>query len=870
MVALALYGAVEQRRLTTTRVQRDALRLLQIALTEHQAALASTASRLDGLALAPETRLEPHAGCDSLLRALDARWPDLTSLGLFDGDGRLHCSSVPDGHGATRAPTPAGLPSFIARTSAADSFTVGRPFYEAATGLPLVMTGQPVRSLDGRVTDVVTAAVRLRWLERFARDTLLPRFGTIVLLDAAGGVLFRAPDAHRWSGGSASDLVLFRALRTALRADTAAAPPVVLETTGLDGEPRIYAAARLAGPADAAPYLAVGLSRRRAVAEADRLMWRDLRRVGGLTLLTIVVALLVGELLVLRRVRALVDATERIAGGRLDLGTGVPHDAGEVGRIAEAVDRMTVALRARATEAEHAVAALRRGEERYRSLVLGTSQIVWALDPAGFAREDMPSWRAVTGQTVEEALGLGWFDAVHPDDRAAARKALRDGIRRHGPISAQYRLRTAAGDYRHYRVHGVPLFEEDGRTIREWVGFCVDVTEQRTAEEALRRSEETQRQGQKLEAVGRLAGGIAHDFNNLLTAIRSYSELVLEDEGLAEQHRDDVREIQKASDRAAALVRQLLAFSRRQPMQASAVELDGVVRDMDAMLRRLIGAEFTLDLRAAAPGARVRGDRAQLEQVVLNLVLNARDAMPEGGTIAVATALRDGPDDGAWVELTVRDTGVGMDAATRARVFEPFFTTKAPGAGTGLGLATVYGAVQQAGGEVEVESEPGAGTTFRVRLPRVAIAAPTPAPQPTVAPPRGELPAPHGTVLLADDEGSLRHAAARLLHRAGYTVLEAEHGGHALALWREHRDRIGLLLTDMRMPVVGGVELAERLRAEQPTLPVIFMSAFSDELDARAKRTVPDALRVAKPFEVRAFVETVHEAMSKAAVEGAQ
>ena len=530
------------------------------------------------------------------------------------------------------------------------------------------------------------------------------------------------------------------------------------------------------------------------------------------------------------------------------------HDHVFEGRKARVVTSLDV------TERLAAEQALRVSEERYRELFENASDLISTADLEGRLLDVNEAFVSTVGYRREELIGKSLDELVPPEGREQLRQARERKLGGAASTIYEHELLTRDGERVQVEVAS-RLIERDG-VIVGTEAICRNITERRRLEHELR-------QAQRLEAIGRLAGGIAHDFNNLLTAIRSYSELVLEDEGLAAQHRDDVREIQKASDRAAALVRQLLAFSRRQPMQSSAVELDGVVRDMDAMLRRLIGAEFTLDLRAAAPGARVRGDRAQLEQVVLNLVLNARDAMPEGGAITVATALRDGPDDSAWVELTVRDTGVGMDAATRARVFEPFFTTKAPGAGTGLGLATVYGAVQQAGGEVEVESEPGAGTTFRVRLPRVAVGAPTPAPQPAVAPPRGETPTPHGTVLLADDEASLRHAAARLLHRAGYTVLEAEHGGHALALWQEHRERIGLLLTDMRMPVVGGVELAERLRAEQPTLPVIFMSAFSDELDARARRTVPDALRVAKPFEVRAFVETVHEAMSKAAVGGA-
>jgi len=852
VLAFALYGAVGQRRQTTARMEREASRLLQVALAQHDALLASTASRLEGLALAPETRFEPHVGCDTLLHALDARWPGVADIGLFDPDGRRHCSSEPPTPYAARSS--ARTAAFVGRVIAMPRFTIGRAFYDDESGVPAVVVGQPVEGRDGRVTEVLMAAAVLRWLEHFPRDVALPTHATVVLLDGTGRVLYRAPRPERWTGEAATDSALLRLVRSAT-APAFDSSSRVTEGAGLDGESRVYAVGRLLGPGDASPYLTVGLSKARAVAEADAILRRDLLRVGGLTLLTLVVAALVGELLVLRRIRALVEATERIAGGRLDLGTGVPHDAGEIGRIAEAVDRMTAALRTRAAEADQAVAALRRGEERYRSLVVGTSQIVWSADRMGAVVEDVPSWRAVTGQTPEESRGFGWFAAVHPDDRAAARDALRTAGVERRQLSTLWRLRTASGEYRHYTVHGVPLFEADGRTVREWVGFGVDVTEQRTAEEALRQSEDAQRQGQKLEAVGRLAGGIAHDFNNLLTAIRSYSELVLEDQALGEQHRGDVEEIQKATDRAAALVRQLLAFSRRQPVQPALLDVDAVVRDMDVLLRRLIGAEYLL--------------AAQLEQVLLNLVLNARDAMPDGGTITVTTSLRDDGEGGTGmpsVELSVRDRGIGMDEATQARIFEPFFTTKAPGVGTGLGLPTVYGAVQQAGGRIEVESEPGAGTIFRVILPCAADGVFLPTPPigtPAVRPDQPH--ASRGVVLLADDEAPLRSAAARVLRRAGYTVLEAEDGEAALALWRESRDRIDLLLSDVRMPRLNGVELAERLRTEMPGLPVLLMTGYAAELAARAERTVPDARHLEKPFEVRALVEMVDEALRRPA-----
>jgi len=369
-----------------------------------------------------------------------------------------------------------------------------------------------------------------------------------------------------------------------------------------------------------------------------------------------------------------------------------------------------------------------------------------------------------------------------------------------------------------------------------------------------------------MEAIGRLSGGIAHDFNNLLTAIRGYAELLLR-ELKGSPLGADVEEIFNAADRAATLTGQLLAFSRRQMLTPEVFVLNQRVTDMGRMLRRLIGEHIAIDLHLAPDLWPVRADAAQLEQVVVNLALNARDAMPDGGRLAIHTKNRDVTAaearlldiaPGPFVELIVRDTGVGIPPDVQGRIFEPFFTTKPKGAGTGLGLSMVYGVVRQSGGAITVESAPNAGTTFSLLLPRAqdAPADRTPTPK-RLAPPVASR---SGTVLIAEDERSVRKLAAQVLGQAGYRTLEAVDGQQALDLFTVHAPQIVLVLTDVVMPRVGGIELARRLRHERAGLPILFMTGYVEQGDA-LHETAAGAAVLLKPFSADALLRAVAAAL---------
>jgi len=392
------------------------------------------------------------------------------------------------------------------------------------------------------------------------------------------------------------------------------------------------------------------------------------------------------------------------------------------------------------------------------------------------------------------------------------------------------------------------------------LGVATEITERKQLEEQLLQS-------QKMEAVGQLAGGVAHDFNNILTAIVGYTDLLAAELGDNARQREDLEEIRKAARRAAALTRQLLSFSRKQVLEPRIVDVNGVVMNLDKMLRSLISESIDLKIQLADDLNAARVDPTQLEQVIMNLAINARDAMPDGGTLTIETANATLDEDyamshvaviaGDYVMLAVTDTGCGMTEATKARIFEPFFTTKPAGRGTGLGLSTVYGIVKQSGGNIWVYSEPNKGTTFKIYLPAVdALPEDIGKAVPVEAARQGS-----GTVLVVEDDEQLRRLTHRALAAQGYFVLEADRGRSALDIARRHKGPIDLLLTDLIMPDTNGLKLAETLRAARPGLRVLFMSGYPDSAIVHHGMLDAGVAYLAKPFTTEAITRKVREVL---------
>jgi signal transduction histidine kinase/ActR/RegA family two-component response regulator len=578
-----------------------------------------------------------------------------------------------------------------------------------------------------------------------------------------------------------------------------------------------------------------------------------------------------GEAILLRRenaspedVAALPPATldwlgVALRSGEHRLGVLAVTNSSPQGRYRDA-DREVLTFVARhlasALEKRQAELALAQWKTRYEAATIASRQVLYDHDQ----KTDVITWggdtAGVLGSRPPElpTTIAGWAARIHEEDRAefllaASRKRAPDE-----PYHLEYRMTRPDGTVVHLRDDGSDLYDEEG-FVRS-VGFLVDVTEKKRLEEQLRQS-------QKMEAVGRLAGGVAHDFNNVLTTILGYSDLLqasVDDEEL----RQHVQEIRRAGERAAALTSQLLAFSRKQMLAPRVLDLNALVNDLEKMLRRVIGEDVELVTRLAPALGRVKADPSQLEHVVMNLVLNARDAMPHGGRLTLETAnlLLDGEPagrTGPHAVLSVLDTGTGMDAATRSRLFEPFFTTKELGKGTGLGLATSYGIVKQSGGEISVESAPGKGTAIRVMLPMVDDEPDRPT--------SGGFPAikigGNETVLVVEDEQSVASLAKKVLLANGYVVLQADGAEAALAAAAKHAGPIHLLLTDVVMPGLSGRELAERLRRARPDAKVLYMSGYTDDAMMRHGLDETNAQFLQKPFSLEVLLARVRETLDR-------
>ena len=505
-------------------------------------------------------------------------------------------------------------------------------------------------------------------------------------------------------------------------------------------------------------------------------------------------------------------------------------------KLEQKVQERTAALSEEIAERMRMEAALRKSEERYRSLAIATTQIVWTTNAEGEVADDIPMWRAFTGQSEDEVKGWRWSDALHPTDRQSTCERWAHAVVTRTLYDAEYRLRRSDGEYRYFSAHGIPVLEEDG-TVREWVGACTDITDQKLAEEERKKLEEQLHHSQKIEAVGQLAGGVAHDFNNILSLIIGYANLTVESMQENDPARAYLNEVLKASGRAAALTESLLAFSRKQTVNLAVIDLNEVMKGGEKFLHRLIREDIELKISYASCPLAVMADGGQIEQVFMNLVTNARDAMPYGGKLAIEMSRTTLDQDfvqthgfgkaGVHAVVSVADNGVGMDEQTKTRIFEPFFTTKELGKGTGLGLSMAYGIVKKHDGFINVYSEPGQGTVFRIFLPLLLDAAHPVKPEKGVPVALREG---KETILLGEDDESLRRLSTKVLSHYGYRVIEAVDGLDAVSQFAEYQESVELVILDAIMPKKNGKVACEEMRALCPGLKVIFVTGYSRDL----------------------------------------
>jgi len=504
------------------------------------------------------------------------------------------------------------------------------------------------------------------------------------------------------------------------------------------------------------------------------------------------------------------------------------------------------------TQRKRAEEALRESEERYRQIIETAQEGIWLIAEDSTVSYVNARLAAMLGYSREEIVGRSVDSFIEEKNHQAART---NRERRRQGLKEQYlfTFRRKDGSLLHTIVSSNPLFDKQGG-FRGSLGMLTDITERTLAEAERAKLEDQLRQAQKLESIGRLAGGVAHDFNNLLTVINGYSELLLKGLTPDDPARAYVLQIREAGERAANLTQQLLAFSRKQVIQPQPLNLNALVADAKTFLAHVVGEGVQLETRPSPFSCLVLADPNQIHQVLMNLAVNGRDAMPNGGRLTIGTSAIEvtteyaasNPDatPGPYAVLEVSDTGVGMGEDTLRNIFEPFFTTKEQGKGTGLGLSTVYGIVRQAGGWISVESRPNAGSTFRIYLPRLDEAMPVPQPCPRAAV------AVHGseTILVVEDEEELRQLAVTVLVSHGYRVLDAANGRMALQLADRHLGPIHALLTDVVMPGMNGREVADCIKSRRPEVKVLFMSGYAEDVIATQRLREEGIALIQKPF----------------------
>jgi PAS domain S-box-containing protein len=833
--AILIYAERDQRALLVRQVGVEAHDLARLVAERHQRAADRARGLLTGIARLPSLRAGDGPACSRDVAAVLAEAaPSYANVGAATPGGDLFCSAAPLAHAVNlsdrvhfRGPLERG------------EFTIGGWIRARSRGgLPSFGFGLPVRGASGEVVAVAVASLDLVELQKELDELPLPPGAEVIVVDRDGLVATGRP-APGARGGTA--------LAGPLLATTLAHAPGA-ELEGDDGVRRVYGFHEVNVGGEVAMRVAAGVPAEAAYAPVRRITRNAILALLAVAAFAVAAAVAGSELIVVRPVHALVAASRRIAAGDHAARSGLAGGAGEIGDLVHAFDDMA--------------GSLERLGRQNRLLLDSVGEGIVGIDAACRITFANPAAARTLGWSVEELRGADAHEVLHGEEPGgdAAREPCAVLAAMHaGPARGAITLARRDGTRFPAELVSAPIVD-GGERVGVVLVFS-DVSERRQLEERLRHAE-------KMEAIGQLAGGVAHDFNNLLTAIVSYAQLVGEALEPAHPAQADVREIGIAAGRATALTRQLLAFGRRQRLAPRVVELRTVVRGMESMLRRLLPATVSLRVETPVAGP-VRADPAQLETAILNLVVNARDAVGEGGHVELrveqeAAGEGAGGAPGPAAVLVVKDDGAGMDAATRERIFEPFFTTKPVGRGTGLGLATVYGVVSQSGGTIAVRSEPGRGAEFRIALPLQRAEGVEPArPAPATAPPG----AGSETVLLVEDDAAIRHVARRTLAGAGYRVLDAGTAGDALQI-AQGEPGIHALVTDVVLPERNGWELSRDVARHRPGLRVLFMSGYAAQ--PTGESLLPNGVPfLAKPFTPDDLLRSVRAVLDGPAAHGA-
>jgi signal transduction histidine kinase/ActR/RegA family two-component response regulator/HAMP domain-containing protein len=884
-LGLILYTGLEQRHQAAVNARENALRVLQHSMMQQDLLIAGARQLLGTLSRLPEVRKRDSQGCSAILAELLQEHPYYANLGVIAPNGDIFCSALP-----FSVPVNAAERAYFRRAVETRGFAIGEYQIGRITQKPTINFGYPVLDKEGRVHAVVFAALDLAWLNKLAAEAELPQRSTFTAIDSNGTILARYPEPDKWVGQSTPEAPIFKAIRAEQWAGTAKAP-------GLDGVPRLYVFTPTRGWRGSGIIFAVGIPVTVVFAEVNRILARNLALLGLVTLLALGAAWFGGDLFIRRRVNALVDATRRLAAGDLSARTGIAPGEGELDHLARAFDEMAEGLEQQVTERKRAEDGLRQQLSRIGLLNQITRAIADRQDLGSIFRtvlrrleDDLPvafgaiflhdaksdtltvaaSGRKSRSLAAEMGLPEGAMLPVEPTGLSAGVHGetlyVSDTVR----VDAQTPRILAERGLRSMMV--TPLTAEsktfgmlllarakeggftstEGEFLRSLSEHVALAAHQIRLHEDLRRAyedlRETQRavmQQERLRALGQMASGVAHDINNALSPVVGYTELLLAREAnLSERARRYLTSIKTAGTDIANIITRMREFYRKREDAdiLAPVELNRAVDQVIELTRPRwrdipqesgVVIQMKTDLHSPLPP--IMGVESELRQALTNLVLNAVDAMPEGGTMTIRTNVGvqapEGDGEGAptHVILEVIDTGIGMDEETRRRCLEPFYSTKGE-RGTGLGLAMVFGIMQRHEGEIDIESELGKGTTMRLTFPIRK-----PAKAGGVGGPEAVAPLPTLRILCIDDDPVLRDLLKEMLGSEGHTVEMADGGQEGLHAFRAARQRgepFDVVITDVGMPYVDGREVASTVKQESPTTPVIILSGWGRQMKA--------------------------------------
>jgi PAS domain S-box-containing protein len=847
-LGIILYSGMERREHDIKIAHERVVALARGLAAKQEGITASTKQMLEAISQVPEVQNMDRRGCEKFFTDLNKKNPIYSIIATIKPDGRMFASSVPFSTGVNYSDRKYFRDAIKTMDFSLGEYSVGR-----ATKLQTFHFAYPITEKNKKIIGVVIAGFRLDMYKDFMTPREESEGFVIGVTDHKGIRLYRYPDPD-------SDITGIGAIVSpaTLNHIIGSSKEGSYEGIGSDGTLRIYAFKQLSLSEFSQPYMYVlaGVSKEKALLEASTTLKRNLIFLGLTAFLALAATWLFGNVTVVNRLNKLMSASRRFGSGDLSMRTNLSYDAGEFGQLAKAFDEMATSLETRGK-------ALLDSEKLYRTLAEKSFAGVYVVQNGEF-RFINDNAASFAGYSPDDLIGKKSDTIVHPEDRYVVKENARKMLR--GERNAPYEFRIL-GKQKQIRwiMETVTSITFDGKPAI--LGNSMDITEQKQAQDVQYRLETQLRQAQKMEAIGTLAGGIAHDFNNILTAMICNTEMAYE-AAKTKKRRGYLDEVLNASYRAKDLISRILTFSRQQEQKKHPVEINQIFKEGIKLLRSSIPTTIQIRCHISSQPAMVLADPTQIYQILLNLCTNAADAMREkGGTMEVQLSNVNlspegiphdhGLKPGNYAKLSVADTGGGIDPTIIERIFDPFFTTKAPGKGTGLGLSVVYGIVKDHNGAVDVFSEPEKGTSFSVYLPLLEVS--------EGVEEKEDEPVPSGSekILFVDDEAIMVNTGEQVLTSLGYRVIAMKSSIEALEAFQAKPDAFDLVITDMTMPGMTGVELATIMLEIRPDIPIILSTGFSESITEEKVKSLGIRQLIMKPFSKKYIAKVVRETLDE-------